>query len=89
MCSYYLLFAHIVSLLFLQAKWVTDTRPAEKWPEEGRVHFEDYKVRYRPGLELVLHGITCDINSTEKVCVCVCVSVYLSVYVCIASLWDF
>lgn len=81
MCSYYLLFAHIVSLLFLQAKWVTDTRPAEKWPEEGRVHFEDYKVRYRPGLELVLHGITCDINSTEKVCVYA--SVYLSVYMCV------
>lgn len=81
MCSYHLLFAHIVSLLFLQAKWVTDTRPAEKWPEEGRLRFEDYKVRYRPGLDLVLHGITCDINSTEKVCVYV--SACLSVYMCV------
>lgn len=57
----------------LQAKWLNDTRPPEKWPEEGRLRFENYKVRYRPELDLVLHGITCDIDSTEKVCVSVCV----------------
>lgn len=66
---------HTVSVVlwpfFLQAKWVTDSRPPEKWPEEGRLKFENYKVRYRPGLDLVLHGITCDIGSTEKVCLCV------------------
>lgn len=50
-----------------EAKWVADTRPTEKWPEEGRLRFENYKVRYRPGLDLVLHGINCDINSTEKI----------------------
>ncbi|XP_028278726.1 ATP-binding cassette sub-family C member 2 isoform X2 [Parambassis ranga] len=50
-----------------EATWVTDTRPPEKWPEAGRVQFENYKVRYRPGLDLVLHGITCDIDSTEKI----------------------
>uniref|UniRef100_A0A8D0A031 ATP-binding cassette, sub-family C (CFTR/MRP), member 2 n=1 Tax=Sander lucioperca TaxID=283035 RepID=A0A8D0A031_SANLU len=51
----------------LNAKWITDTRPPEKWPEAGRLHFDNYKVRYRPGLDLVLHGITCDIKSTEKI----------------------
>ncbi|XP_068597286.1 ATP-binding cassette sub-family C member 2 [Brachionichthys hirsutus] len=50
-----------------EAKWITDTRPSEKWPEEGRLQFENYKVRYRPELDLVLHGISCDINSTEKI----------------------
>lgn len=50
-----------------EAKWVTDTRPTEKWPEAGRLKFENYKVRYRPGLDLVLHGISCDIGSTEKI----------------------
>ncbi|XP_072247113.1 ATP-binding cassette sub-family C member 2 isoform X2 [Leuresthes tenuis] len=50
-----------------EAKWITDTRPPQKWPEAGRLQFIDYKVRYRPGLDLVLHGITCDIASTEKV----------------------
>ncbi|XP_069548711.1 ATP-binding cassette sub-family C member 2 [Brachyistius frenatus] len=50
-----------------EAKWVTDTRPPEKWPQAGRLQFENYKVRYRPGLDLVLHGITCHIDSTEKI----------------------
>uniref|UniRef100_A0A8C4ETT2 Canalicular multispecific organic anion transporter 1 n=1 Tax=Dicentrarchus labrax TaxID=13489 RepID=A0A8C4ETT2_DICLA len=50
-----------------EAKWVTETRPTEKWPEEGRLQFDNYKVRYRPGLELVLHGVTCNISSTEKI----------------------
>lgn len=50
-----------------EADWVTDTRPPQQWPEAGRVKFENYKVRYRPELDLVLHGITCDIDSTEKI----------------------
>ncbi|XP_031732915.1 ATP-binding cassette sub-family C member 2 [Anarrhichthys ocellatus] len=50
-----------------EAKWVTGTRPPEKWPQAGRLQFDNYKVRYRPGLDLVLHGITCDIDSTEKI----------------------
>ncbi|XP_065815553.1 canalicular multispecific organic anion transporter 1 isoform X2 [Labrus bergylta] len=50
-----------------EAKWVSDTQPPEKWPKDGRVTFEDFKVRYRPGLDLVLHGISCDIQSTEKI----------------------
>ncbi|XP_028983418.1 canalicular multispecific organic anion transporter 1 [Betta splendens] len=50
-----------------EAEWKTDTRPPEKWPDAGRLQFDNYKVRYRPELDLVLHGITCDINSTEKI----------------------
>ncbi|KAL3972078.1 ATP-binding cassette, subfamily C (CFTR/MRP), member 2 [Sarotherodon galilaeus] len=50
-----------------EGNWVTDTRPPQMWPEAGRVQFENYKVRYRPELDLVLHGITCDIDSTEKI----------------------
>ncbi|XP_062319103.1 canalicular multispecific organic anion transporter 1 isoform X2 [Osmerus eperlanus] len=50
-----------------EAAWVTDIRPDKKWPEAGRLRFENFKVRYRPELDLVLHGITCDIDSTEKI----------------------
>uniref|UniRef100_A0A3Q2NT43 Canalicular multispecific organic anion transporter 1 n=1 Tax=Fundulus heteroclitus TaxID=8078 RepID=A0A3Q2NT43_FUNHE len=32
-----------------------------------KADFLDYKVRYRPELDLVLKGITCDIASTEKI----------------------
>uniref|UniRef100_A0A4W5KWT6 ABC-type glutathione-S-conjugate transporter n=1 Tax=Hucho hucho TaxID=62062 RepID=A0A4W5KWT6_9TELE len=50
-----------------EADWVSEMRPPEKWPEAGRLRFENFKVRYRPELDLVLHGITCDIDSTEKI----------------------
>ena len=31
------------------------------------MEFKDYKVRYRPGLDLVLKGLTFTVNSGEKV----------------------
>ncbi|KAL1263560.1 hypothetical protein QQF64_006299, partial [Cirrhinus molitorella] len=49
-----------------EAAWNTSNRPPDDWPSAGNIRFENYKVRYRPELELILHGITCDINSTEK-----------------------
>uniref|UniRef100_A0A8C0GTI2 Canalicular multispecific organic anion transporter 1 n=1 Tax=Chelonoidis abingdonii TaxID=106734 RepID=A0A8C0GTI2_CHEAB len=50
-----------------EAQWVTAQRPPPGWPSKGEIQITDYQVRYRPGLELVLHGLTCDIGSTEKV----------------------
>ncbi|KAF7219965.1 ATP-binding cassette sub-family C member 2 [Nothobranchius furzeri] len=50
-----------------EAEWVAQHRPPENWPQAGRLQFIDYKVRYRPELDLVLKGITCDITSSEKI----------------------
>ncbi|CAM2117942.1 unnamed protein product [Caretta caretta] len=50
-----------------EAPWVTEQRPPPGWPSKGEIQITDYQARYRPGLELVLHGLTCDIGSTEKV----------------------
>ncbi|KAG7280285.1 hypothetical protein CRUP_026826 [Coryphaenoides rupestris] len=50
-----------------EADWFSATPPPGTWPDAGRLQFEDYKVRYRAELDLVLNGITCDISSTEKV----------------------
>ncbi|KAM6306423.1 ATP-binding cassette sub-family C member 2 [Aegotheles albertisi] len=50
-----------------EAPWVTEKRPPCGWPSKGEIQFVDYKVRYRPELELVLQGISCNIGSTEKV----------------------
>ncbi|KAM9379691.1 ATP-binding cassette sub-family C member 2 [Phaethornis superciliosus] len=50
-----------------EAPWVTEKRPPPGWPSKGEIQFVDYKVRYRPELELILQGITCNIGSTEKV----------------------
>lgn len=37
------------------------------WPADGQVRFNDYKVRYRDGLDLVLKGITVSIEGGQKV----------------------
>lgn len=50
-----------------EAPWVTDKRPPENWPSKGEIRFNNYQVRYRPELDLVLKGITCEIKSSEKV----------------------
>uniref|UniRef100_A0A8U7N0C2 ATP binding cassette subfamily C member 2 n=1 Tax=Corvus moneduloides TaxID=1196302 RepID=A0A8U7N0C2_CORMO len=50
-----------------EAPWVTKKRPPRGWPSKGEIQFIDYQVRYRPELDLVLQGISCNIGSTEKV----------------------
>ncbi|XP_008568829.1 PREDICTED: canalicular multispecific organic anion transporter 1, partial [Galeopterus variegatus] len=50
-----------------EAPWVTDKRPPASWPNKGEIRFSNYQVRYRPELDLVLKGITCDIRSAEKI----------------------
>lgn len=37
------------------------------WPYEGIIEFEDFQVRYREGLDLVLKGISFKCNSQEKI----------------------
>jgi len=39
----------------------------KRWPASGRIVFQDYAVRYREGLDLVLDGISLDIQPGEKV----------------------
>ncbi|EPQ19682.1 Canalicular multispecific organic anion transporter 1 [Myotis brandtii] len=50
-----------------EAPWVTEKRPPAGWPSKGEIQFNNYQVRYRPELDLVLKGITCDIRSQEKI----------------------
>ncbi|KAM4032250.1 ATP-binding cassette sub-family C member 2 [Anomaloglossus baeobatrachus] len=50
-----------------EAEWVTQRRPPQDWPDKGIVQFVDYKARYRAELDLVLHGISCSVDSMEKV----------------------
>uniref|UniRef100_T1J4L1 ABC-type glutathione-S-conjugate transporter n=1 Tax=Strigamia maritima TaxID=126957 RepID=T1J4L1_STRMM len=42
-------------------------RPAEGWPQEGIITFNEYETRYREGLDLVLKGLTCEIYKEEKI----------------------
>ena len=51
-----------------EAEWeIDDKKPADAWPYQGAVQLQDYAMRYRPGLDLVLKGVTCDIKGGEKV----------------------
>ena len=45
---------------------IPDQDPKD-WPPFGEVKFDNYKTRYRPGLELVLKGVNADIKRGEKI----------------------
>lgn len=40
---------------------------SKSWPERGEISIKNYSVRYRPGLDLVLHGVTAHIDPCEKI----------------------
>ncbi|XP_061394481.1 multidrug resistance-associated protein 1 isoform X5 [Musca vetustissima] len=51
-----------------EAPWeIEGSKVPRDWPEQGQVCFEDFKVRYREGLDLVLRGISFKIAGGEKV----------------------
>ncbi|XP_075738556.1 ATP-binding cassette sub-family C member 3 isoform X2 [Rhipicephalus microplus] len=51
-----------------EAPWERpDFKPDDRWPTAGRVVYDNYSTRYRNDLELVLKGISCDINPGEKI----------------------
>ena len=52
-----------------EAEWMKpDNRPPDNWPAEGRIHVNEFDLRYREGLPLVLKHIDCVVNPGEKVC---------------------
>ncbi|XP_066054315.1 multidrug resistance-associated protein 1 isoform X3 [Chamaea fasciata] len=51
-----------------EAEWNIElTAPASSWPEEGKVEFRGYGLRYREDLDLVLKNINVTINGGEKI----------------------
>ncbi|XP_039496011.1 multidrug resistance-associated protein 1 isoform X6 [Drosophila santomea] len=44
-----------------------DKNKPKNWPQEGRVEFQNFQVRYREGLDLVLRGVSFNIQGGEKV----------------------
>ncbi|XP_037318939.2 ATP-binding cassette sub-family C member 3 isoform X1 [Pungitius pungitius] len=51
-----------------EAPWeVEDKKPPPDWPTEGKVEFQDYSVRYREGLDLVLKNLTLSVKGGEKI----------------------
>ncbi|XP_009874359.1 PREDICTED: multidrug resistance-associated protein 1, partial [Apaloderma vittatum] len=51
-----------------EAEWsIEQTAPASTWPEEGKVEFRGYGLRYQEDLDLVLKNINVTINGGEKI----------------------
>ncbi|XP_064490246.1 multidrug resistance-associated protein 1-like [Ornithodoros turicata] len=51
-----------------EAAWEKPERkPPTQWPAAGRVQFDNYSTRYRNDLDLVLKGVTCDLQPGEMV----------------------
>ncbi|CAN6713152.1 unnamed protein product [Malus baccata var. baccata] len=46
---------------------IEENRPANNWPNVGKVEIHDLKVRYRPNAPLVLRGINCVIEGGDKI----------------------
>uniref|UniRef100_A0A3P8UPJ9 ATP binding cassette subfamily C member 3 n=1 Tax=Cynoglossus semilaevis TaxID=244447 RepID=A0A3P8UPJ9_CYNSE len=51
-----------------EAPWeIEDKKPPPEWPSEGDVQFQNYSVRYREGLDLVLKNLTLSVKGGEKI----------------------
>nr|XP_015923081.3 multidrug resistance-associated protein 1 [Parasteatoda tepidariorum] len=52
-----------------EASWETECSDCvpSNWPSRGAISFRGYKMRYRPGMDLVLKEINMDIAPSEKV----------------------
>ncbi|XP_065088176.1 multidrug resistance-associated protein 1-like [Ochlerotatus camptorhynchus] len=49
-----------------EAEWHKGTVD-KTWPQEGKVQFNNYKIRYREGLDLVIKGISLNVKGGEKI----------------------
>ena len=50
-----------------QIKEKDDKLREKNWPQEGRIRFENYSVRYRPTTEIVLKKLNFEIDGNEKI----------------------
>ncbi|KAJ2449359.1 Canalicular multispecific organic anion transporter 1 [Coemansia sp. RSA 2336] len=51
-----------------EAAYVVDEcRPAENWPQHGKIEFQNFRMQYREDLPLVLEDINLTINPGEKI----------------------
>ena len=53
--------------LFQADRIIPESRASRDWPEQGVIKFDNFQLRYRDGLPLVLKGINVIIKPAEKV----------------------
>ena len=80
--QYLITFRHYANVIYSGQKWyehitccfwkddgfITDRKdPPQGWPQQGEITFENYSVRYRSCLDLVLKNINITFKPNEKV----------------------
>ncbi|KAL6945160.1 hypothetical protein ACO0QE_002606 [Hanseniaspora vineae] len=53
-----------------KAYHIAEMKPAENWPQEAHITFENVSLSYRPGLPLVLKNFNVDVKGGEKIGIC-------------------
>ncbi|KAG8813820.1 hypothetical protein FRC19_002163 [Serendipita sp. 401] len=53
-----------------EAAPTTSNDPDQRWPDKGAISFKNVDMTYRPGLPLVLHGVSFDVQPGEKIGIC-------------------
>jgi len=46
---------------------IPEAKPAATWPSEGKLEIKDAVLNYRPGLPLVLKGLSMTVQGGEKI----------------------
>ncbi|KAJ2777997.1 ATP-binding cassette glutathione S-conjugate transporter ycf1, partial [Coemansia interrupta] len=46
---------------------IKETRPSSSWPQQGKIEFRDYHMRYRDELDTVLKGLSFSVHGKEKI----------------------
>lgn len=72
MCIYCFFFGIRFNFFFL-----LDKKPPEDWPNEGKITFKNFYLRYEPGTPYVLKDINIVIEPTEKVICWTCLIILL------------
>ncbi|CAK4132204.1 unnamed protein product [Aphanomyces euteiches] len=62
--------AHYTSLDGEDTAYDTSAEVPASWPEKGLIEFQNYSMRYREHLDLVLNDITFTVNGGEKIGIC-------------------
>jgi ATP-binding cassette, subfamily C (CFTR/MRP), member 1 len=51
----------------IETESTLETHPPSLWPESGDIVFEDYQMRYRPELPLIINGLSLKVEGGESV----------------------
>lgn len=72
MCVYIYIYDYVISYFVLLQKLESESqsfqdKPADSWPNEGRIIFSNVEMKYRDDMDPVLNEIKFDIHPVQKV----------------------